>query len=155
MRNQRDRFLLDFYHQGNIDLPRTQEVNRHIWRTVLCHVAFSDQRTDDMWRVDFHEGTLHNGQSTQYNEHLDNVVSKLLEGYDASPFVPVPSSPVYRTLDPTTYDTLQSSFTTRRHELVESQPHPRFPSFLERHVSMLASQEPQLPPPAPASNDLE
>ena len=64
LRNQRDRFLLNFYHQGNIDLSRTQDINRHIWRTVLCHVAFSDQRIDDMCCVDFHEGTLHNGQST-------------------------------------------------------------------------------------------
>ena len=99
LRNQHDRFLLDFYHQGNIDIPRTQDINRHVWRTVLCHVAFSNQRFDDMWRVDFHESTLHDGQPTQDNEHLDNVVSKLLEGYDGSPFVPVPSTPIYRTLD--------------------------------------------------------
>ena len=155
LRNQHDRFLLDFYHQGNIDIPRTQNTNLHVWRTVLCHVAFSDQRHDDMWRVDFHEGTLHDGQHTEDNEHLDDIVSKLLEGYDGSPFVPVPSTPVYRTLDPTTYDTLYASFTARRHGLVESQPHSRFPSFLERHVAMLALQEPQLPPPVQAPNDLE
>ena len=50
------RFLLDYYNNQHLTYPRSQATHRLIGRTVLQHIAYSNQRSDfDAWRTVFYD----------------------------------------------------------------------------------------------------
>jgi hypothetical protein len=54
LRNQRDRFMLDYYATHENDFPHVQSTHHLIWRTVMEHIAYNNQQTvHDHWQVLF------------------------------------------------------------------------------------------------------
>ena len=84
LRNQRDRFMLDYYDGYNLENPHLQATHHLIWRTVLTHIAYQNQRyNNSQWQMLFHEETLVVSQAPYIPTHVDNVVHRLLAGHMA------------------------------------------------------------------------
>ena len=78
LRNQIDRFLLDFYNNQDLTHPRSQATHRLIARTVIQHIAFSNQRADfEAWRTVFYEEDRIQATSAQQPNLVDTVVLRL------------------------------------------------------------------------------
>ena len=153
LQNQRDRFMLDFYDGYHLESPHTQATNHLIWRTVINHIAYQNQRyNNSQWQMLFHEENLIVSQAPYIPSHIDHVVHRLLAGYHGLPFYVVPSSRIYETTNASTYDTLQPTYVHREHamspqRLSPQSGHPAFPSYTELRATMLLRQIPQPPPP--------
>lgn len=149
LRNQRDRFLLDYYIAQNLPQPHSQATHNLLWRTVLNHVAYNNQRSDyDLWRVSFWDEDRAQQRLPQVPNDTDAIVDHLLQGYHNRPLHPVPRSPTsYRTYDPTSYDTMRPDFRPRQHLLRPSSPHDGLPSAFENRSWMLQQQYIVEPPP--------
>ena len=118
LRNQRDRFMLDYYDGYNLENPHLQSTHHLIWRTVITHIDYQNQRYNNcQWQMLFHEENLVVSQLPYIPTHVDNVINHLLAGYHGLPFYVVPSSRIYETPDASTYDTLQPMYMHREHAM--------------------------------------
>ena len=143
LRNQIDRFLLDFYNNQDLTHPRSQATHRLIARTVIQHIAFSNQRTDwESWRTVFYEEDRIQATSATQPNLVDTVVLRLLQGYHNRPFHPVPDfPPIYDTHDLALYDTLKPSYRPRQHLIRPSATHVPNATNAENPANMLVMQE--------------
>jgi len=79
LRNQRDRFILDYYDSYDHDFPHVQLTHHLIWRTVLEHVSYNNKRSNfNQWQVLFYESNLLESRLPYIPSHMDNVITTCL-----------------------------------------------------------------------------
>jgi hypothetical protein len=147
LRNQHDRFMLDYYDTYDHDFPHVS-THRLIWRTVLEHIAYNNQRlTRGQWQVLYHEANSIESHLTLMPTHMDHVINRLLAGYQDLPLWAIPSSSTYATGNPDTYDTLNASYEHRAHPMIEHPGQLTLLSYTEHRTQMVSKQIPLPSPP--------
>jgi hypothetical protein len=148
LRNPHDRFMLDYYDTYDHNFPHVQSTHRLIWRTVLEHIAYNNQYiTRGQWQMIYHEANNIESQLAFMPNHMDNVINRLLAGYQDLPLWAVPSSSTYATGDPDTYDTLNAEYKHRSHPMIEHPGEFTFLSYTDQRTQMISKQSPLPSPP--------
>ena len=130
LRNQHDRLLLDYFKRLNLDYPFGNTSNRSIWRQVFHHIAYNDQVIDgELWILYVSEKLEEDSLLLDIPTSIDSNIAHILQYYNDNPFMSVPSSTIYNTRDPITYDTLRLDFNERKYKMTTYLSKRQFPSF--------------------------
>jgi hypothetical protein len=99
LRNQRDRMLIDYYQNLNIDYPYGSIENKSIWRQVFHHIACDDQNIDSgLWILKVTEQIQEDNLSLMdIPTVVDKVIVHILDYYEDEALMPVPASIIYNT----------------------------------------------------------
>lgn len=147
LRNQRDRFTLDYYDTYDRAHPHSQASNRLIWQTVIQHIARSNKRADyNQWQLAFYEEDLAEQRVASIPNLAYDVVTLILGGYHTRPLHPISLTPLYSTHNPATYDTLQRSSRYRTYPMTPLRDHQILATTSDNLSDMRARQAP-VPPP--------
>ena len=131
LRNQRDRILLDYFQRLNIDYPFGQNANMSIWRQVMNNIAYDNQKLDyDMWIFEVFEQLERDSSLTDEPSYIDVLIYHILKYFDDEPLMSFPSSTIYNTQDPLTYDTLCFDYEPRKYSMTGYLRTKKFPTRL-------------------------
>jgi len=142
LRNQRDRMLLNYHQNLNIDHPYGSIENKSIWRQVFHHIAFDDQNIDSgLWILKVTEQIQEDNLSLMdIPTVVDKVIVHILDYYEDEALMPVPASIIYNTRDPTTYETLRFDYEQRKYPMTLNLRNRPLPS---RHLLLAESMSRQ------------
>ena len=130
LRNQRDRFISDYYDTLAIQYPYGEAAISFTWRYVLEHVAYDRQEQHQLWRVQYNDRLIYaTTTSNEFNAILDQLIASL-------PSASAPSSNEYRTYDAGTYDTLRHDYEPRMHSMVPVTRHRPYETMSQRYATM-------------------
>ena len=111
LRNQRDRFMTDYYDTMSLQYPEEASAVSFTWRYVLDHIAYDNQEHNQLWRVQYNDSSMRaEPASIAFNQVLEQLITNL-------PPASIPSSNEYRTYDANTYDTLRQEYSSRLHAI--------------------------------------
>ena len=112
LRNQRDRFMSDYYETLSLQYPEEESAVSFTWRYVFDHIAYDNQEHSQLGRVQYKDSYMRvEPASGEFNQVLAQLITNL-------PPASVPSSNEYRSYDASAYDTLRQGYLPRMHAMI-------------------------------------
>lgn len=130
--------MSDYYETLSIHYPQGESAVSFTWRYVFDHIAYDNQEHNQLWRVQYNDGSMHvETASSEFNEVLAQLIANL-------PPASVLSSNEYRSYDASTYDTLRQGYLPRMHSMIPVMRHRPYGTMSQRYATMDAQQQPAL-----------